>query len=452
MKFNGKIFIGPFYRVWKAVLEKCDAGKQMGKKKQELEYVQKDAVYLEYMAHKLALICAVLFWGVGFCILAELLIPDGTWIAGAAIERPAYGTGEAETELEAWIEGETEKRTVPVTIHEQKYTEDEILKLFIKTESSMPDQIKGENETLDEVRSSLKLPTSFENGAVSGEWFFEPADMFNNEGEIIGTPDEEGTLVEMWVILNCQEEEEEFHFFINVFPPKMTKEEALENKILEEVEKADENSSYEKTQKLPDTVNGKHINWKRGRESVFSLLLIVTIMAAICMGMREDDRIHKEAEKKRRELLMDYPEMVYKLTTLLRAGLTIQASFVKIANNYQEEREKKDVQKKYVYEEMLCSCYEMQSGVSEAHAYENFGQRCQIPAYIKLGSVLSQNLKKGSRGLADMLETEAISGMEEKRNMAKKLGEEAGTKLLLPMILMLMVVLAILMVPAIMAF
>ena len=39
--------------------------------------------------------------------------------------------------------------------------------------------------------------------------------------------------------------------------------------------------------------------------------------------------------------------------------------------------------------------------------------------------------------------------MEERRQQARKLGEEAGTKLLLPMMLMLILVMGILIVPAI---
>ena len=38
--------------------------------------------------------------------------------------------------------------------------------------------------------------------------------------------------------------------------------------------------------------------------------------------------------------------------------------------------------------------------------------------------------------------------LEERKNQVKKLGEEAGTKLLLPMLLMLVVVLMIVIVPA----
>ena len=47
-----------------------------------------------------------------------------------------------------------------------------------------------------------------------------------------------------------------------------------------------------------------------------------------------------------------------------------------------------------------------------------------------------------------MLKTEAIQAQEERKAHAKRAGEEAGTKLLLPMFLMLAVVLIIVIVPA----
>ena len=97
---------------------------------------------------------------------------------------------------------------------------------------------------------------------------------------------------------------------------------------------------------------------------------------------------------------------------------------------------------------MLFACGEMKSGVPESTAYENFGRRCGLPQYIKLGSLLSQNLKKGSKGLASILEKEAASSLEERKNMARKLGEQAGTKLLFPMAMMFGVVLTVLIVPA----
>ena len=90
--------------------------------------------------------------------------------------------------------------------------------------------------------------------------------------------------------------------------------------------------------------------------------------------------------------------------------------------------------------------------MGEAAAYENFGRRCGDPRYVKLGAVLSQNLKKGAKGLREYLEQEAAAGFEERKNAARKIGEEAGTKLLIPMMLMLVLVLVILIIPAVMSF
>ena len=68
--------------------------------------------------------------------------------------------------------------------------------------------------------------------------------------------------------------------------------------------------------------------------------------------------------------------------------------------------------------------------------------------YIRFGALLSQNLRRGTKGLTDLLKMEAIQAFEERKTQARKLGEEAGTKLLLPMFLMLTVVLIIVIVPA----
>ena len=71
---------------------------------------------------------------------------------------------------------------------------------------------------------------------------------------------------------------------------------------------------------------------------------------------------------------------------------------------------------------------------------------------MKLGNLLEQNLKQGTSGLNQKLEEEMIHALEERKNMALRLGEEAGTKLLIPMFLMLGIVIVVLIVPAFMSF
>lgn len=97
---------------------------------------------------------------------------------------------------------------------------------------------------------------------------------------------------------------------------------------------------------------------------------------------------------------------------------------------------------------MLKTWFEMQDGMGERKAYENFGRRCCQPQYRKFASLLMQNVRKGTRGMQQLLDAEAEEAFQQRKAYARQLGEEAGTKLLLPMGLMLVLVFAILLLPA----
>jgi hypothetical protein len=57
-------------------------------------------------------------------------------------------------------------------------------------------------------------------------------------------------------------------------------------------------------------------------------------------------------------------------------------------------------------------------------------------------------VRKGTRGLVQLLEEEVSDAFEERKNLAKKSGEEAGTKMLFPMMMMFGIIIVIIMVPA----
>jgi hypothetical protein len=67
-------------------------------------------------------------------------------------------------------------------------------------------------------------------------------------------------------------------------------------------------------------------------------------------------------------------------------------------------------------------------------------------------TLLEQNVTKGSKGMVSLLEQEERNAMNERINLAKKRGEEAGTKLLGPMILLLLIVMLMIMIPAFLSF
>ena len=67
---------------------------------------------------------------------------------------------------------------------------------------------------------------------------------------------------------------------------------------------------------------------------------------------------------------------------------------------------------------------------------------------MKLGRLFAQHLKKGTEGLEEILGQEMQQAQEERIELAKKKGEETGVKLLIPMGMMLIVVMAVLVIPA----
>lgn len=155
---------------------------------------------------------------------------------------------------------------------------------------------------------------------------------------------------------------------------------------------------------------------------------------------------------RKEQMELDYSEVVNKLLILLGSGMSLKQSWNRISTQYLDKRKKKQVPERAVYEEMLTTNYEICDGESERLAYEKFGERTGLGSYQRLVRILIQNLQTGSRGLCTLLGQEAADALEERKALAKKLGEEAGTKMLLPLILMLGIVIAIIMVPAMLSF
>lgn len=450
-----KRIVQPFYKMSLWLLDRIPEGFWKGKKRVAEErlrvlYPGKKPDVKSYYAGRIAGVFAALFWGMGLVFLTECAVGGKkSAISDMRLSRPSYGEGERETELEAFLEGETEGIRVPVQIQEQRYTAEEIQKIFSVLTGELEEQISGENESLKEVRSDLFLPSAMQNGAVSITWNIQPSDLIDTQGKLLREPAEEGELAELRAVLEYGELEAEYTCYAQVYPPVRTERERVAKHLEREVEEADDMGKYTDTLALPGEIDGRKVSWSGQEEPIGAPLMLLAFTAAALVWMSGEKKLEKKERERRRQLILDYPELLFQMAMLLGAGLTLKSTFVKIASDYQKQRRK---QPRYVYEEMLFACREMENGVGEAWAYENFGRRCGEAEYIKLGAVLSRNLKKGTQGLLEFLEGEAQAGLEQRRNTARRLGEEAGTKLLLPMMLMLVLTLAILVIPAVASF
>lgn len=441
----------PLLKLGEFLTDKCRLASPEGRNKGLVEDLasltkKKKQAGRAYYAKKIA-DCALLAVVMGLVSGAVYFTADrgGEVIQDSLIERPGYGMGDREEELTVQLEGETQERDMTVTVQGRRYSSQQAEELLEGAKTTLEQQLPGDNPSLDEVRTRLNFPTTLEDGAVTVEWMTMPYGMIDDNGEIIGEPDEQGNVVEIQATLACQEQVLMYETAVCVYPPVLSEQEQLWRAVEKEVDRANQEGAQEEALKLPDQVNGRRITWFRQNEQLFPLLLTLTAILPLCLWLQRDQQIRQKARERKLQMTLDYPELMWKMTMLLGAGLTIRGTFLRIAAEYKRNPRG---EARYAYEEMLFTCGEMKSGVPESTAYENFGRRCDLPQYVKLGSLLSQNLKKGSKGLASMLEKEAASSMEERQNTARKLGEQAGTKLLFPMAMMLGVVLIVLMVPA----
>lgn len=232
-------------------------------------------------------------------------------------------------------------------------------------------------------------------------------------------------------------------------PENRSEQERWQQELRETVREYNEEKTDSEYYYLPDEWNGKKLEWKYPVDHTGNMLAALSLFAAVLVLIK----VSREEEEKRiqryEELLLEYPGLVMKFTLLIQAGMPVRKVFQKIALDY---RRKRKVQKRIAYEEVLVTCYEMESGISEAEAYRRFGDRCGQMKYKTFATLLIQNLQKGSRRLADTLEAESLEAWDERKRKARIQGEIASTKLLLPMIMMLMVVMALIMVPAFLSF
>ena len=238
--------------------------------------------------------------------------------------------------------------------------------------------------------------------------------------------------------------QEEYHFFAVLYPLPQSEEVQFYEKILELLKLYEKKTAQYDQYILPEELDGKKLSYQEKGNNQNGAILLLSIFAAIFAWKGKDQDIEKELKKREQQMMMDYPKIISKMILLLSAGMTIRKAFEKIAEDGEPDR--------YAFIEMKITIQEMRGGISESEAYIHFGDRSGVQKYRKFGAMLSQNLRKGSQGMLQMMAAEEKDAFEERKSLARKLGEEAGTKLLLPMGMMLIVVMIIVIIPAFLSF
>ncbi|AEY65735.1 type II secretion system F family protein [Clostridium sp. BNL1100] len=172
-------------------------------------------------------------------------------------------------------------------------------------------------------------------------------------------------------------------------------------------------------------------------QAVFNIY--ITFLFGI-MIILDDTRLTSQVKKRRLEIQLEFPDFINKLTLLLNAGLTMSKAWEKISL---------DSKKKCAfYKEVEKTVSQLKTGVSESEAFGEFAKRLKTPEISRVMSTIIQNTKKGGSELVMTLKLQSNESWEIRKNAVRRLGEEASTKLLFPMMIMFFAIIIIVVTPA----
>lgn len=156
-----------------------------------------------------------------------------------------------------------------------------------------------------------------------------------------------------------------------------------------------------------------------------------------------DKELDKKINRRKRAILVDLPECINTLAVLITAGLPLTAAIQKITRDGSAHRP--------LYKEFRQLMVEINAGKPVNQAYEDFAQRCKVPEITRFVSAMLQNINRGNADLVYVLRILSQEAWEQRKDIAKKQGEEASSKLVLPMVMVFLAVAIIVLAPAMMS-
>ncbi len=360
-----------------------------------------------------------------------------------SIFRKNYGEGEKVYELEAKFK-DGYRQNVKIKLPEKANSYDDVKLIFENSYKSILKNMLNGNQSINNITGDVKLIYSLDNN-VTVDWNLNNTLYIDYGGKILwdnmGNVDKVSVDIEVTLSLDTYSKTYNIPLAINKAGRK--KSEIIDESIEKYI---DEYTKSDKEVELMNSINDEEVEFVEKKKKSSIIYIFIGVIMALVIYIIKGKELQDYEDKRRKQLEIDYVTIVNKITILHSAGMTILAAWDKVISDY--EKNKSTLGMRYAYEEMKYARQKMKNGYSECQAYLDYGKRCGIHSYIKFGNLLEQNIRKGTKGLSEILESEVNDAYEERKALARKKGEEAGTKLLLPMGIMLVISMAIIIIPA----
>lgn len=387
-----------------------------------------------YMAGKISIVILVLFAG--------LFVGLGVSFSSPKALQPIQKVkrNKSSTTYSFVAKNKKAEKNITLDVAGKKRTKKETYKALDKGKKILIKKMLAKNKSVNRVNSHVNLVDSVGEEDIKVSWGIDDSDGLGYDGEIGKGVPKKGKIVKLTATMELDKVTEDFQFSVKVFPEK--KSSNLQSYIQKHI---DENGATKREVKLPTKIGGKVYKYFVKKANYATWIFPLALVIAIALFVLKDKDLDKEIEERQKQMLRDYPNIVSKLLIYFGAGLSIKSALERIVREYKKQKKKET---HFAYEEMDIAITKMKSGVSESTAIAEFGDRCGIHCYIKLANIIEQNLRRGSKDMVYALKSEVNSAVNTRKNNILKEGSEISTKLLGPMVIMLIISIVIIMVPA----
>lgn len=421
----------------------------------ERAYVKEE----EYLFGKV-LLCMIIITGGIFMatMIAVTEYVNPVFDSDNRIERDGYEGIDKTVSL--WVDrADKERESITINVSHRVYKREELDNMSEDIINNVEKYILGNNISVENATYDLSLINHIDGYPFDISWRCDKPLILGRDGvidyerleEALNDDNDTGIRVILNMVMSYEEYRKEAQIPICLKMPTKSEDQVFSEMLNTAIVIEDEASLENEYMKLPEYIDGVRIVYSEKKGTTYILLLILVIIAAVTVSSAKDNELNKMLKKKYEDMERDYPKIVNQYALYYCAGMHTKSIWHEICHNYCEEL-KKGGKSRDAFEEMLIQDKRMIDGVGEMRAYNDFSEAVKLRSYRGFISIIEQALVKGKDNVVPILNKEADNAQKERMNRARILGEKAGTKMLVPMFMMLGVVLLIIIVPAFVSF
>ena len=362
------------------------------------------------------------------------------------LKRPDYNSQAEIHKLVLRQEGKESE--IEIIVPPKELSMDKLQEVFDRAYEEILISIVGENEGIDRIIDGLNMVTEVTEYGIKVDYFSDNTEIVDSFGNVFNKGMTTPVQVKIFADFSYKDMCQRYEIPLTVYPAVLSETEKLGEQINEIINKQEEAADYVV---LPDSINGTKLTFVKKGTAPGVIFLLVAVVGIAIVYNKKVGTPRKNTDLRKKQMMTDYSEIVSKLSLLMGAGMSSFNAISKIVEDYKSLKSMGVVMERFAYEELTICVNRISSGTPETQAYTDMGRSCGVHSYVKLCSFLSQNINKGNANIFELLREETKEAFEERKSIARRNGEEAGTKLLGPMVMMLMVVLVIVIVPAFMS-